>query len=93
MSDEYDAVVSRAEDAVDAPADEGAHTLPAWMRGVFALFTALFGGLAVWLARMAADAGPGALVGAVASGALALLLLVAAVRGKVWKWLWLILPG
>lgn len=59
--------------------------LPSWMRWVLTAFGALFGALSWWvvgLDGLAADAA------AVMLAAFGLLLLLAAARGRVWKWMW-----
>lgn len=61
--------------------------LPPWMRAALAVFGVLFGALAWWLAGMVGRAGFLAGACAVLAGLLALLLLVSAVRGRIWKWM------
>jgi len=63
--------------------------LPTWMRWVLTAFAAVFGGLSWWLAGLD---GPGVRLGAVVLGAFGVLLLSAAIRGRVWKWMWFV-PG
>ncbi len=65
--------------------------LPVWMRVTLLVFGGVFAALAWWL-----GVAPGAdwerLLGAGLSAALALLLLVSAARGRIWRWMWLF-PG
>ncbi len=63
--------------------------LPAWMRWVLTAFAAVFGVLAWWLVGLD---GLGADVGAVVLATFGLLLLLAAIRGRTWKWMWFV-PG
>ena len=74
--------------------DDTAVVLPLWVRVVFVGFAAAFAGLAVWLAGLR-EVGWGAAAGVVVSASLCLLLLVAAIRGRTWKWMWFIpwVPG
>ncbi len=69
--------------------DDVAVELPMWVRLVFLVLAAGFGALTFWLAGLG-DAGWLAIVGAVLSAALGLLLLVAAIRGRWERWMWLI---
>ena len=66
--------------------------LPRWMRIVTLGFAALFAYLAYWLPGQVEQSGPLAKVGAGIAGILAVVLLIGAVRGKLWKWVWFI-PG
>lgn len=61
--------------------------LPPWMRVALAVFGVVFGGLAWWLAVMIGEAGFLAGACAVLAGLLALILLVSALRGRIWKWM------
>lgn len=66
--------------------------LPGWMRIVAVGFALLFGFLTYWLTGRVDELGRPAGLGAVIAGILAVVLLVGAVRGELWKWVWFV-PG
>ena len=69
--------------------EETAVEIPRWARIMFVVLAAAFGGLAVWLVSML-DGSWLPAAAATASALLALLLLVTAIRGRLWRWMWLL---
>lgn len=63
--------------------------LPPWVRVGFVALTAAFGALAIWLTSMA-ETGWVAIAGAALAAGVGLLLLSAAVKGRIWRWMWFI---
>lgn len=70
--------------------DDVAVELPPWARVTLAFFGIGFGGLAVWVAGTAGRSAILAGAAAALSGLLALVLLISAIRGRIWKWMWFI---
>lgn len=66
--------------------EDTAVRLPNWTRLVFAVLAVLFFSLSWWLACMATVV---AVVGSVATAALGAVLVVSAIRGQMWRWLWI----
>ena len=69
-----------------------AFVLPGWMRVVAIGFALVFGSLSFWLAERAAEVLTLEATGAVLAGILAVVLLLGAIRGRLWKWVWFV-PG
>ena len=69
--------------------DGTAIRVPAWVRGALGLLAIAFSALAWWLA-VDPTGTPVRLAAAAVSVLLAVSLLIVVVRGRIWRWVWIL---